>query len=155
MPSAQKGKFFGEDLHQILCRIEDFNNPVIPEDISEAMHDELNKIFSNHALCDFLSDYDECWRERTFDVVLQKYYISGCFDRVQIRHNPDGSVADAVIVDYKSGLRPAEPDEKTLRYKRQLNTYRSALSTLLKLPINHIKCYLLWTHDSILDEIAP
>ncbi len=155
LPSAQKGKFFGEDMHKILCGIENFKTPSLPDHISSAMNDELNRIFSNEKLCDFLSDYDECWCERTFDVILQNYYISGCFDRVQIKRNPDGTAANAVIVDYKSGFHPEQTNEKTLRYQRQLNTYRSALSTLLKLPVTNIKCYLLWTHDSFLEEVTP
>ncbi len=155
LPDESKGKFFGEDLHRFLCDIDDFSAPALPPDTPGNIRDEIAKISANNDLCKLLNDYDECWKERSFDVIIKDYYISGCFDRVQIHRNPDGSAADTIIIDYKSGSRPTEINDKVKRYHRQLNTYRMALSQLLKLSVAEIKCFIIWTQDAVSEEVKP
>lgn len=155
LPDEKKGKSFGEKLHRILCSIDDFSNiPELPDADAE-IRLEIDKISSNPKICTLLNDYDECWKERSFDVIINNYYISGCFDRVQIKYNPDGSPCSARIIDYKSGLHNPDDVTKLNRYHKQLNTYRQALSQLLHLPVTQIECFIIWTADAIPEKINP
>ena len=133
--------------------MDDLEISSIPENISDTMRDEIIKISSNPEICKLLSNYDVCWKERSFDVVLQQNYISGCFDRVQIFLDENKKAKKAVIIDYKSGSHSKDDVDKLKRYQRQLNTYRSALSQLLQLPITEISCFIIWTSDAVLEEV--
>ena len=51
------------------------------------------------------------------------------------------------------GSHSKDDVDKLKRYQRQLNTYRSALSQLLQLPITEISCFIIWTSDAVLEEV--
>lgn len=155
LPDKQKGKSFGSALHDILCKMDNFDLNSIPENISGAMRNEIIKINSNPEIRSLLANCDECWKERSFDVVLQQNYISGCFDRVQLVRDENKNIKSAVIIDYKSGRHSADDIDKIKRYHRQLNTYRSALSQLLQISISKISCFIIWTSDAELEKVEP
>ena len=102
-----------------------------------------------------LQDFDECFNELSFDVILGDSYVSGCFDRVQIRKDADGKISRAVIVDYKSGKYDSSSEEKRIKYHAQLNLYRKALSQLLLLDIGKIECYIIATENAFTEKVNP
>lgn len=155
LPDSTKGSLFGDNIHRILCSIEDFSDFELPPACSQKVKDEISNITANPQLAALLSGADECWREKSFDVVINNYYISGCFDRVQIKRNADGKAIQVSVFDYKSGIHDTDNTEKLKRYRNQLNIYRQAASQLLSLPVTSVKCYLIWTADGTFEEIMP
>ncbi len=155
LPDESKGKNFGAKLHAVLCATDNLQNPVLPDNCPEEIKNEVLRLRSNPEICALLADFDECWKEKTFDVIVQDYYISGCFDRVQIKRSNDGKIISAAIIDYKSGNFDPDDTEKNIRYHRQLNTYRIAASQLLHLPVTDIKCFIIWTAAAVIEEVAP
>ena len=101
----------------------------------------------------------ELWKERTFDVILpggdgEKLWVSGCFDRVQICRDGDGTVQRVLIVDYKSNQCDQENvDELAAHYAPQLEVYRRALAELLGITPNLIGCRLIFTAAGLVREV--
>jgi hypothetical protein len=81
------------------------------------------------------------WREKPFDLFLDQRWISGCFDRVVIRRDASGKAISAELIDFKTDQCSRE--ELINKYFKQLESYRSALSTLLKIPDTAITMILL------------
>lgn len=157
LPDPQTGKDFGIELHDFLCSIKDFSNFSFPENCSEKVRKEVAKLLAESEIKKLLADFDECFNELSFDVILDNTsYVSGCFDRVQIRRGADGKVASAVIVDYKSGKYDASKssDEKRKKYHAQLNLYRKALSQLMLLDITKIECYIIGTDSAFAEKVV-
>jgi ATP-dependent exoDNAse (exonuclease V) beta subunit len=89
----------------------------------------------------------ELWRERRFEMADEDRWISGCFDRVVIRRDPDGRAVAAEVLDFKSNeVRTEEQIAAAAEsYRSQLDVYRSCLSRMLDLPIARIAARLLFT----------
>ena len=155
LPSPQKGKDFGIELHEFLCSIKDFSNFSYPDNISTEVKTEVEKILANNEIKNLLNDFDKCFNELSFDVILNDYYVSGCFDRVQLKYGSDGKISHAVIIDYKSGKYNKSNIEKRTRYHNQLNLYREALSQLLMFDITKIKCFIIATAEAFSEEVEP
>jgi ATP-dependent helicase/nuclease subunit A len=75
------------------------------------------------------------WREKHFEIVLEDQWITGVFDRVTIRQDPDGRPLQATILDYKSNEITGDADlAATAEYYRpQLLLYGRALSRMLQI----------------------
>ncbi|HAV10266.1 MAG TPA: hypothetical protein DCX22_01425, partial [Dehalococcoidia bacterium] len=97
----------------------------------------------------------ELWRERSFEVVVEKQWISGAFDRVIITKNGDGSMAHATIMDFKTNevANDLEIAVAAERYRTQLALYRKALSRILKLNQARIAVKLLFTQPCRVFEL--
>ena len=155
LPSPQKGKDFGIELHEFLCSVKDFSNFSFPDNISTEVKTEVEKILANNEIKNLLNDFDKCFNELSFDVILNDYYVSGCFDRVQLKYGSDGKISHAIIIDYKSGKYDEVNLEKRTRYHNQLNLYRKALAQLLLLDITKIKCFIIATANAFSEEVEP
>lgn len=84
----------------------------------------------------------ECWREKRFEILLNREWLSGTFDRVVIE--PDR----ATILDFKTDKVETDEDfaARVDGYRPQLETYREVLSRMTGLPREAIGCRLLFTH---------
>lgn len=154
LPDADKGKDFGIEIHKFLCTVKDFSELTLPADTDDKLRSEVEKLLKSPEIITVLQDFDECFNELSFDVILGDSYISGCFDRVQIRKDADGRITRAVIVDYKSGKYDSSSEEKRIKYHAQLNLYRKALSQLLLLDINKIECYIIATENALTEKVV-
>lgn len=71
-----------------------------------------------------------------------KSYVKGIFDRLVAEYDENEQCTGAVVIDYKSDRE--EKEEVFLqRYSRQLNIYRKAAASLLKLPEEKVICRIL------------
>jgi len=82
-----------------------------------------------------------CWRERPFEILLGKEWLSGTFDRVVIEKEK------ATILDFKTSLvsSPENIGEDAEKYRAQLETYRKVLSRMISIPEEHIVIQLLFS----------
>jgi len=97
----------------------------------------------------------ELWREKSFEVILDRKLVAGAFDRVTIRRDAGGRAVAATILDYKSNrvedraamARAAE------RYAEQLRLYRRALARILNLAPARIRTAILFTRAAALQRV--
>lgn len=155
LPDTGKGKDFGIEIHEFLCTVKDFSKLTFPAGADAKLRSEVEKLLKSPDIISVLQDFDECFNELSFDVILGDSYVSGCFDRVQIRKDADGKITRAVIVDYKSGKYDSSSEEKRIKYHAQLNLYRKALSQLLLLDIGKIECYIIATENALTEKVNP
>ncbi len=89
----------------------------------------------------------ELWREKNFDIALDRDWITGCFDRVTLERDAAGGWTAAHVLDYKSNLveTPADLDRLRDHYRPQMLRYRQVLSGLTGLPPERIRATLLFT----------
>jgi ATP-dependent exoDNAse (exonuclease V) beta subunit len=83
----------------------------------------------------------EAWCEKSFDMLLDRDWITGTFDRVVLDRDSKGRLMSATILDFKTDT---VPDEATLQarvrgYEPQLKLYRQAVHRLTGLPNDAIK----------------
>lgn len=128
----------GTEIHELLSRIEWDASRV---DLSACSRDarslleaflksaEAKAIFSKSA-----GEWD-LWNEKPFDLMIGDQWISGCFDRVHVRRE-EGNAVEAHIYDYKTNRSTPEAIEK--EYAGQMEQYREAASSLLRLPLEKI-----------------
>ncbi|MBE6376203.1 MAG: hypothetical protein E7043_03265 [Lentisphaerae bacterium] len=144
------GKNTGTQIHQLLETLkfipadfvpEKFCPPGTPEAVRKifckALQSDspIRQIFIQPAL------QSEIWLERQFIVRnRQKKLICGTFDRVEIIKNEKGDASSATIFDYKSDRLNKKEDFAI--YYPQLQIYREALSILLNLPEEKIRCFI-------------
>ena len=93
------------------------------------------------------SPISECWREKRFEILLQREWLSGTFDRVTVERNQDGEPTAATILDYKTDRIRSWKDKESAaeKYRPQLETYRGVLQRMLRLSPNAIKISLMFT----------
>jgi len=72
-------------------------------------------------------DWD-LWNERSFDLMIDGAWVSGCFDRVHVRRE-EGIPVEARIYDYKTNR--SSPEAIAKEYEGQMEQYRKAASILL------------------------
>lgn len=144
---------FGRKVHRCLATMEwpakdwassDCRDPQIESYLSEAL--------ANPSIRDLLNTPTQptlVWREKAFDVCLDKEWVSGIFDRVQIPANwKNDSSSKIQIIDFKTNQRETPHSKETSdadkAYKQQLDTYRDCLSRILNLPTDRIECILIY-----------
>ncbi len=153
LPQSGRGAVFGTSVHAFFEAVERFDDSVAaPPESERELREHYDACRERGEVAALLnSDWDELWRERPFDVMIDDpdggaRLISGCFDRVQIFRDDRGAVTRACIIDYKSNrIEEADVPEKVKRYSGQLETYRKALSKLLGITPNIIDCRLVFT----------
>ena len=88
----------------------------------------------------------QVWLEKRFEIILDREWLTGTFDRVVIL--PDGT---ASILDFKTDTFPTtEPEDNELAakaaiYEPQLALYRRVLAKMTGIPESSISCALLFT----------
>lgn len=89
----------------------------------------------------------DVWLERRFELLLDDTWVSGCFDRVVIKHAPTGAPTAAMIIDYKTSVvsGPESLDKNRRTYAPQLETYRKALSRMTGIGEDKIRAQLIFT----------
>ncbi|MBR2363578.1 MAG: UvrD-helicase domain-containing protein [Lentisphaeria bacterium] len=147
----------GTKVHELFCKI-DFYDGSSPEeylqkifgmDILKSEEGKLlAKAWTSSAIRDALK------HPGTFSASLKKEssfllpapeagnYISGIFDRLVAGYDEEGICISAAVIDYKSD-REEEENVFLERYSRQLNIYRKAASSLLKIPLEKVECKIL------------
>jgi len=83
------------------------------------------------------------WRERSFDLLHEGHWISGTFDRVIVCRD------HARLIDFKTDdvSAPGVLDEKVKGYAPQIALYRLAVARLTGLPVEKVRCELLFTRQ--------
>lgn len=96
------------------------------------------------------------WRERRFEVILDRTWVSGCFDRVVFEPAADGEWKAATIVDFKtSQIETAEARERALRmYRPQLAVYRQVLTSMVALPAHAVRLLLVFTKTGDVADVT-
>lgn len=79
-------------------------------------------------------DWD-LWNERSFDLMIDGAWVSGCFDRVHVRRE-EGLPVEAMIYDYKTNR--STPESIAREYEGQMEQYRRAASILLGIGIDKV-----------------
>ena len=95
------------------------------------------------------------WRERRFEVILNRDWVTGVFDRVVIENDRGARPIRATILDYKTDHVESENDMASTgeTYRAQLVTYRAALSRYLDLDEEKIGLFLVFTGPGLVYEI--
>ncbi|MFO7937700.1 MAG: UvrD-helicase domain-containing protein [Kiritimatiellia bacterium] len=147
--SENRAMLKGTRIHEALRRIEWLEEPFSqPDGIDRSEIDlltdsELRKALTRpNKLCDL-------WRERSFEIILNKRWISGTFDRVVFAGDKNNMQAE--IMDFKTNRVKAEENPETFHkrmrqiYAPQMNLYREALEKLTGIPTERITVSLLLT----------
>ena len=156
---------FGSAIHELLEKIEWLDAKADAEAIINSWHPA--KLCDQKVCDDVLQQFRKClksaevrealakpagnvelWREKSFEIILNKQWISGVFDRVVITRDSAGKPVGAVILDYKSnqGLdTEVSIRNKAKHYQLQMELYRRALSGILCLAADRISMQLLFT----------
>ncbi|PTX91730.1 UvrD-helicase domain-containing protein [Opitutus sp. ER46] len=90
----------------------------------------------------------ELWRERSFEIVLDRAWVTGVFDRVVVRRDRDGRATSAVVYDFKTdrvGEGGRDVASAVRRYREQLGLYRRVAAVLTALPVECVRCELVFT----------
>ncbi len=95
----------------------------------------------------------EVWREKAFDIIINKTWISGKFDRVEIERDSSGKISSLVITEYKTDKTDMSEESLELikeKYSRQIDSYRKVVSRMLNYPEKQIKVEILLLRTSSL-----
>ncbi|TDU63109.1 ATP-dependent helicase/nuclease subunit A [Prosthecobacter fusiformis] len=164
----EPGRRLGTLVHELFAEIEWTPDPVAleqkwlakglltPDDFSAAEGPVANalgmvrSVISSAACAPAFtrpSPHAQVWRERAFDLVLDKEWISGTFDRVILDRDASGQCTSAWIVDFKTDVvsDDASLQEKLAGYAPQIALYRNAISRLSAVPESAVRCSLLFT----------
>lgn len=90
-----------------------------------------------------LEHHWQCWRERAFEILLEKHWVSGVFDRVLICRDALGFISSARIIEIKTDTLTTA-DQLRSKHKSQLLMYKQVLSKLLSLEEAQIEAKWLW-----------
>ena len=95
------------------------------------------------------------WREKSFEILLNKEWLSGTFDRVVIENDDSGTAIRACVIDFKTDRVNSTEDLDTAgeKYRPQLDLYRQVLARMTGLPETAISTQLLFTRAAKLLEI--
>lgn len=97
----------------------------------------------------------ECWREKSFEVLLDDEWLSGTFDRVIIERDMFDNVVTAQIIDFKTD-RVSSPEERQATveiYRPQMETYREVLQRMLGIRARRIRMSLVFTRTGDVAEV--
>ena len=147
----------GTKVHELFCKINFYDNSPPEEYLQKTFGKELlateeGKLLAyawessaiRNALKHPGSFSASLRKERSFLLPDKEAgnYISGIFDRLVAEYDEEGICISATVIDYKSDR---EEEEKIFleRYSPQLNIYRRAASSLLKIPLEKVECKIL------------
>ncbi len=123
----------------------------------EALQPELREALRHDAVRAALSPRwpkEALWRERKFVVRDDGRLMQGAFDRVAVRLDGAGQPLEARVVDFKSDR--VEGDglaERVELYRPQLQAYRRAAATLLRLPVEKVAAELVFLRPGVAVEM--
>lgn len=148
--SSESGAMLkGTRIHEELSRIEWLEPPFKqPEGIDSTEVD----LSSESTLRDALTkpvEATDLWRERSFEIILNKRWVSGTFDRVVFNGSGESLIVE--IMDFKTNRMRSDESEESFHlrmiktYKTQMELYRGALEQLAGIPAGRIKTKLLLT----------
>ena len=159
LPQTEKGELLGISIHKFFESVGRWSEFTPPPDADAELRAHYDACAANPELTGLLDEECELWRERPFDVVIRDLngdpvLVSGCFDRVQIRRDERGAVTRACIIDYKSDqIGKTEIAELVEHYRVQLETYRTALASLLGVAPDLIDCRIVFTRVGVLAAV--
>jgi ATP-dependent exoDNAse (exonuclease V) beta subunit len=89
----------------------------------------------------------EAWRERGFDMVLDREWISGVFDRVVLERDTRGKFTAATILDFKTDAVPTLEDRlhRVKGYAPQMRLYIKAVCSLAGLSPAKVRTGFVFT----------
>jgi len=163
-PARIHGRRFGQALHELFERVTwlDETDPVelaatwksetrLPSPQAEGVARRFLAVMADPALVALFQRPEgamELWREKRFEIIVDNRWISGVFDRVILRPDPETGARRAEIIDFKSNRIAGEEAlrETVALYRPQMEEYRRVLSRLAGLPGEAIRLRLLFTH---------
>jgi ATP-dependent exoDNAse (exonuclease V) beta subunit len=95
---------------------------------------------------------DEVCRELPFELIERNTWWSGIVDRLVLRRHLDGTLGQAVIIDFKTDTVASSEALRT-RYSDQVAIYRSAIGLALTLSESQVKTVLVSTHLKCVVEL--
>ena len=123
----------------------------------EALHPELREALRHDAVRAALSPRwpDEAlWRERKFVVRDDGRLMQGAFDRVAVRLDGAGKPLEARVVDFKSDrVEGDDVADRVELYRPQLQAYRRAAATLLRLSVEKVSAELVFLRPGVAVEV--
>lgn len=135
----------GIEVHEALARIEWSGNlPALPESLSPEAARRIRQFLAQpiaHEVFTRPADPHDLWREQAFDVMLDGKWVSGIFDRVVVLRTPEGLARSATIYDFKTDHGLVSEIER--RHASQMDTYRQAVSQLLRLSPDRVTSRLV------------
>ena len=155
LPQNNTASNLGDKIHELFAQVIDISSFKLPENIDEELKIELLSCMKNPEIRSLLrgENPQDVWIEKRFDCILENGWISGCFDRVNLKRDNSGNIVGAELIDYKSSLIDDETYElKLKKYQRQLNLYRDVLAKMLKLSVNDIECFIIFTRYGKLEK---
>ena len=128
----------GTEIHEALSRItwdlKEADLSGCTEQARELLQPFLRSKSAKEVFSKPAGDWD-LWNEKPFDLMIDGQWISGCFDRVQIRRE-GGKPVEAEILDYKTNRSTHEAIAK--EYEGQMAQYRKAASQLLGIDVTQV-----------------
>jgi ATP-dependent helicase/nuclease subunit A len=146
-PSEEVGEGFGTAVHKVFEQIEwwqpgqSLQGP--PKAVAAVQ--ACLKVPEVCALFTPESAKDEACRELPMELLDKNTWWSGLVDRLVLRRNPDGTLRQAVLLDFKTD-RADTAEELRARYAEQLKVYRLAVACALKLKPADVETVLVSTH---------
>ena len=128
----------GTEIHEVLSRIAWDLKVVDLSGCSDQALELLGAFLKSKEAKKIFSKPDgewDLWNEKPFDLMIDGQWISGCFDRVQIRRE-GGKPVKAEILDYKTNRSTHEAIAK--EYEGQMEQYRKAASQLLGIDVTQV-----------------
>ena len=122
----------------------------LPTELREALkHDAVRAALSPRW------EREALWRERRFVVEDGGRLLQGSFDRVAVRQDASGRATAAVVIDFKSDrVDAADLDERAEHYRPQLQAYRRAAASLLRLPVERVSGELVFLRPGVVVPVA-
>jgi len=97
----------------------------------------------------------EVWRERAFEIVIERTWITGVFDRVVVTRDSRGRAVRAAVWDFKTDrvADRLEAKRAAVRYEGQLLLYRRAAARLTGVGESEVTASLVFT--AIRETVVP
>lgn len=144
--ARQRGTTLHEDF-ELIAYVDDPEGN-IPESLKAIVkHDAIRAAMTRR-----FGSSEELWRERSFIVAEEDRLLRGTFDRVVIDRSADGQATAAHLIDFKTDRVDAESKALKARvegYRPQVEAYRRALSSMLKLDASKVTAELLFTTPGV------
>jgi ATP-dependent helicase/nuclease subunit A len=150
-PDAQDARDLGTAVHQLFQRVPWIEEADVegliagwsaPSSMSEDLKQKAVGVFRRAVAAPEIrgvltrpAGNVELWRERRFEIVIGRRWVSGAFDRVVVLRDHKGKAQGATVLDFKSDeiADDAALAELARQYKPQMEAYRSALSRMLRM----------------------
>ena len=145
--SSGTGATVGLEVHQLfesITWLDAGEKPKTPQNLAGMIVDHSLAVPQIRAIFE-KEDKVTLYREQPFEVMVSGKWMSGIIDRMHV--GPDG----VNIYDYKTDM---VEDAEMLRkkYEGQMKAYREAMASILKVPLDSVRAYLVSAHLKTLIE---